>query len=496
MNSFFHSSRFPAFLVSVFINFVIGSAFLSCNKDSAAPKPTFTSFDPVSGYAPLDTGVGTTVTIMGTNFNTNLASDEIKFNGVTATVSSATSSEVKVTVPAGATTGKISVTVNGNTISSDQDFVITNPTITSFTPTSAGWGAWITITGTGFDTNVTGNKVYVGSRFATVISATATSLVAQVPIGAATGKITVVVNKAVGRSANDFTLVQSWVAKADYPGPGTENIGFSFVINGKAYVGASGEETNSTRNKSFYEYDPATNTWTQKKTFPGQSRISAAGFSIGSKGYMGTGYIGITSNNDLNDFWQYDPSTDNWTQLNNFPGAAREGAVAFAIGTKGYMATGWSNQSGTSLKDVWQYDPSNDSWTQLADFPGATRYRGYATTIGSNGYISGGLFNPGINSARYKDLWEFNPSTGWTQKTDSPDLLNGEGQIAFTLNNKAYVGGFFLFEYDPALNKWTQKATLTSNPFRGVGFAIGNYGYATGGEFGNASKALSQYTPE
>lgn len=496
MNSFFHSSRLHSFLVSVFVAMFIGSAFLSCKKDSAAPQPIFTSFDPVSGYAPLDTGVGTTVTISGANFNTNLSSDEIRFNGVTATVTGATSSEVKVTVPAGATTGKISVTINGTTISSDQDFVITNPTITSFTPTSAGVGAWITITGTGFDTNLTNNKVYVGTRFATVVSATATSLVAQVPIGATSGKVTVVVNRAVGRSVNDFTLVQSWVQKADYPGPGTSEIGFSFVINGKAYVGASGEDNTSARNKSFYEYDPSTNTWTQKKTFPGQGRVNAIGFSIGSKGYMGTGYIGITSNNDLNDFWQYDPSTDNWTQLNNFPGSARSGAVAFAIGSKGYLVAGYSNLLNTSLKDTWQYDPSNDMWTKLVDFPGATRYKGYAAAIGSSGFIGGGVNSPAVNSAEYKDFWEFTPSSGWTQKTDAPDAINGEGQTAFTINNKAYIGSYFFFEYDPDLNKWTQKASLSGNAFRGVGFAIGNYGYATGGIFGNLSKQMSQYTPE
>ena len=42
--------------------------------------------------------------------------------------------------------------------------------------------------------------------------------------------------------------------------------------------------------KDFWEYDPAANTWTQKADFVGVARISAVGFSIGSKGYIGTGY--------------------------------------------------------------------------------------------------------------------------------------------------------------------------------------------------------------
>ena len=36
----------------------------------------------------------------------------------------------------------------------------------------------------------------------------------------------------------------------------------------------------------------AQNTWTQKADFGGTARSSAVGFSIGSKGYIGTGYDG------------------------------------------------------------------------------------------------------------------------------------------------------------------------------------------------------------
>ena len=41
--------------------------------------------------------------------------------------------------------------------------------------------------------------------------------------------------------------------------------------------------------KDFWEYDPVANTWTQKADFGGAARDSAVGFSIGSKGYIGTG---------------------------------------------------------------------------------------------------------------------------------------------------------------------------------------------------------------
>ena len=44
--------------------------------------------------------------------------------------------------------------------------------------------------------------------------------------------------------------------------------------------------------KDFWEYDPTANTWTQKADFGGTARKNAVGFSIGTKGYIGTGCDG------------------------------------------------------------------------------------------------------------------------------------------------------------------------------------------------------------
>ena len=51
----------------------------------------------------------------------------------------------------------------------------------------------------------------------------------------------------------------------------------------------------------------AQGTWTQKANFSGMGRCDAVGFSIGTKGYIGTGAIGFTT--EAQDFWEYNPST-------------------------------------------------------------------------------------------------------------------------------------------------------------------------------------------
>src|SRR5262245_52844722 len=79
--------------------------------------------------------------------------------------------------------------------------------------------------------------------------------------------------------------------------------------------------------------------WTQKADFPGGPREMMTGFSIGTKGYLGTGYDGTT---DFNDFWEYDPASNSWMPKASLPGMARRFAVSFSIGNKGYIGTGYN----------------------------------------------------------------------------------------------------------------------------------------------------------
>src|SRR5207237_975283 len=109
---------------------------------SNASPPTITSVTPGSGP------VGASVTISGTNCTGATA---VLFNSVSAsfTVSSATA--ITATVPAGVSSGPISVTTSDGTASSAASFTVINPpTITSFTPDSAPLGARVNITGTNF----------------------------------------------------------------------------------------------------------------------------------------------------------------------------------------------------------------------------------------------------------------------------------------------------------------------------------------------------------
>ncbi len=71
------------------------------------PPPSITTLAPTSGP------VGTAVTISGANFGTTQGTSTVRFNGTLASTSSWNGTIIMATVPAGATTGNVVVTVGG-----------------------------------------------------------------------------------------------------------------------------------------------------------------------------------------------------------------------------------------------------------------------------------------------------------------------------------------------------------------------------------------------
>lgn len=138
--------------------------------------------------------------------------------------------------------------------------------------------------------------------------------------------------------------------------------------------------------------------WTEKDSIPAERRYACVGFSIGNKGYVGTGFeLGTFPSND---FWEWDQATDSWTQKADVPGPARVFASGFSIGNKGYIGVG-RDDNGTTFSDFWEWDQSTNTWSQKENFPLATK-EAVGFSIGNKGYISGGY--------NYQDqFWEYDP---------------------------------------------------------------------------------------
>lgn len=180
------------------------SLFVNGNVPGSA-TPAVSFFSPASGNF-LDR-----IIIQGSNFSVVPTSNLVKFNGLQARVISSSTTSITVEVPFHATTGKISVQVNGlETATGANDFTVYQiPSISGFSPISGVVGAVVTINGTNFSTAKADNVVYFGATRATVTSATQTQLSVVVPKGATFKPITVAVHGVMASSARPFTVTFS-----------------------------------------------------------------------------------------------------------------------------------------------------------------------------------------------------------------------------------------------------------------------------------------------
>ncbi len=180
-----------------------------------------------------------------------------------------------------------------------------------------------------------------------------------------------------------------------------------YSINGKGYV-ATGREINNRVSFKMWEFDMTSETWTRKADLPATAlRWEASGFAIGTKAYLIGGAPCYGCTNFLQDVWEYDIVSNTWRQKSNFPGQKRFRATAFSINGIGYLVSGENKDGSNSIlmNDVWRYDPASDIWTQLGDFPGPKRSGAAVFVIGNKAY-----FGTGLSPTQYvNDFYEFDP---------------------------------------------------------------------------------------
>jgi N-acetylneuraminic acid mutarotase len=457
----------------------------------------------ISSIAPLTGTWGTTVTINGQNFGATTAANVVKFGNATATVISASPTQLQVTVPPALVTKNSTISVNAvpidnQTTSFASPFVLAAPQITTISPANGKTAAHITITGTNFSPIPGNHVVRFGSLTATVLSSTSTQLVVSVPPGMADGDVSVDITAAEQNvvSGSNFHVIAPWKRVADLPGS-TRYEGIGFTAGNYGFVGTGFESSNITKN--IYRYDPVSNVWNQQTTYtipsfgttssyvnfvsftdgtyvyaglgnleccvgphnqmrrydpvantwsdiasigvsPNEGLEGAVAYSINGKGYVTTG----RNRQNVTSFvmWSYDPVTDTWARKADLPSAGRWEATGFSINSLAYIVGGTSCYCDAQFRsDVWQYDATNDRWQQLRNFPGTPRSKATSFAINGTAYLVGGLTDTYVNgAAMIGDAWKYDPpSDTWTRLEDFP----GErrfGAVAFIINGKAYFG--------------------------------------------------------
>ena len=145
--------------------------------------------------------VGQTVQILGQGLT---GATKVSFNGANAAFAVKSETYLTATVPAGATTGFVTVATPGSTLKSNQKFRVT-PQISSFSPTTGPADTTVVITGD----SLTGTTevVFACGKKATFTVDSDTQITATVPAGAMTGAINVVTPGGHVGSASSFTVI-------------------------------------------------------------------------------------------------------------------------------------------------------------------------------------------------------------------------------------------------------------------------------------------------
>ena len=209
--------------------------------------PTITSLTPSSGEP------GASVSIAGSNFTSSVGT--VTFNGLPASTTSWTNTNVTAVVPNGATSGNVVVT-SGGLQSNGAAFTVLVPTISNTAPTSGVAGTIVTLTGSNFGGNA--GTVTFGGQSATINSWADGSIQAVVPASASTGNIV------VGHGGLQSNGVLFTVAEQTFSGP----VSYSYDELGRL-VGAVANSGDAIR----YSYDAVGNILSLTRYAAGQSTI-------------------------------------------------------------------------------------------------------------------------------------------------------------------------------------------------------------------------------
>lgn len=244
-----------------------------------------------------------------------------------------------------------------------------------------------------------------------------------------------------------------------------------------------------------------------------EPRAGAAIAQVNGKIYIfggvGDSIAGVTGEK-LNTTYEYDPSTNVWTQKKSMT-YSRGGVSAVVVNDKVYVMGGYYDLNGvlTRTDAVEVYDPSNDTWTSSKKMPTPKSW-GSASVVDNVIYYFGGGTNDANNKTKYLNTVEaFDTTTNtWTSKAPMPQSLQGLSTIAY--KGKIYAFGGYnnttdpvksVRVYDPANDSWkslrsmpTGRATMGIEINQGKIYLLG--GFKTLAGVTTSSNIVEIYNPD
>ena len=199
----------------------------------------------IANFTPTNSAPGTRVTVTGQNF---IGTTAVTFNGVPATSYNVTNNTtLGATVPAGVSTGPISVSAPAGTATSGGAFYAA-PVIIDFAPRHGLPGDAVTLLGTNF---LGATAVRFNGVNGSLSSVANGQIVARVPSGAQTGPITVVAPAGTSTSTANFALdytsdLQVFVTNSPNPvSVGSNLVYYATIVNNGPFDAPNAQVTNT-----------------------------------------------------------------------------------------------------------------------------------------------------------------------------------------------------------------------------------------------------------
>jgi hypothetical protein len=219
-----------------------------------------------------------------------------------------------------------------------------------------------------------------------------------------------------------------WTPIADFGG-GARTNAVAFSVAQQGYVGTG--KNSEGEHADFWKYDPVTNVWTELPDWESDKRQGAFSFVVGDKAYVGGGYYFDGFQSQLSDIQEFDPATETWTEKIFADGLnlSVNDAAAFSLYGQGYIAYG-------SKSNLIKYDPRTNEVENLGDYfeLGANRTDPIAYTVGDFAYF--GLGRHGFSPTEYANDFE----VYFVSNVSPSDILLSENTIEENNSSATLIG--------------------------------------------------------
>jgi len=195
-------------------------------------------------------------------------------------------------------------------------------------------------------------------------------------------------------------------------------------------------------------------------------------------------------------------SQDVWVQKDSVNGPPRSSCASFVMNGEGFVVSGLDMIDFN--RKMYSYDVDQDDWDNeesIGGVNGSGLNRGGAIAFSVNNKAYVGL-GQGNTAPYYNDLWEYDPETNvWSQKASFIGSPRRQA-VAFSIDTLAYVGtgqsanGFEkdFYSYNSQTNTWVQLNDFGGTARKGaVGFKMGAQAYVGTGDDGVYTNDFWQY---